>query len=227
MRVLFLLASDNSRRKFADHFRCRGVAVDFVESFDELESALLTSRYDSAVFDFSQIEAETPEVLRGLRNASPQTVMALLSGDATSEQRVANLNRWADAIFPSHIDGSELDARLRALVRLASSGTFDTKLSCGNVQLDPATIELWVGGRTVNMPRRELTMLSLLLRRRGRVISKLAAEEALYEFGQEVTPNSIEVSVCRLRKALKHAGATVEVRTLRGIGYVLDSVERA
>lgn len=227
MRFLCLVSGENTRRKFGDHFRARGVAVDFVEMFDELESALLTARYDSAVFDFSQIEAEAPDVLRGLRNAAPQTVMALLSGESTSDQRVASLNRWADAVFPSTIDGSELDARLRALVRLASSGTFDTKLSCGNVQLDPTTIELWVGGRAVNMPRRELSMLSLLLRRRGRVISKVAAEQALYEFGQEVTPNSIEVSVCRLRKALKHSGATVEVRTLRGIGYVLDSVEPA
>ena len=71
------------------------------------------------------------------------------------------------------------------------------------------------------MPRREMTVLELLLRRWGRVIPKSVFEDKIYGFGEEVTSNCIEVHISRLRKRLAKANATVHIQTRRGVGYLI------
>jgi DNA-binding response OmpR family regulator len=79
-----------------------------------------------------------------------------------------------------------------------------------------------VNGDQVMLSRREIDLLELLLRRSGRVVSKSAIEEGIYAFGEELASNAVEVLVHRLRKRMQQAGATVQLHTLRGIGYLLS-----
>ena len=77
-----------------------------------------------------------------------------------------------------------------------------------------------MGGRVVVLSRSELTLLELLLRRAGRVVARRMLEEGLYGFDDVVGSNSLEAHVSRLRKKLEAAGASVQIHTLRCIGYM-------
>jgi DNA-binding response OmpR family regulator len=79
-----------------------------------------------------------------------------------------------------------------------------------------------VAGAGVELSRRELGALELLMRRSGRVISKADMEESLYGYGDEVGSNAVEVLMHRLRKKLAAAASDLEIHTLRGIGYMLS-----
>ena len=78
-----------------------------------------------------------------------------------------------------------------------------------------------IGDISVLIPRREMTVLELLLRRQGRVIPKTVFEDNIYGFGEEITSNCVEVHISRLRKRLTKANATVRIQTQRGVGYLI------
>lgn len=95
-------------------------------------------------------------------------------------------------------------------------------LRAGNVALDTVARELLVGGEPTRLSRRELDLLELFLRRKGRVVTRDAIEDALYGLDDPPTPNAIEVATHRLRRRLLDLGATAQIETLRGIGYILQ-----
>lgn len=91
----------------------------------------------------------------------------------------------------------------------------------GNVRLDPTSQEVRVGGRRVDLKRRETALLGILLGAEGRTVRRVSLEATLYAGDRTVTPNALEASVSRLRHRLSDAAASVRVETLRGIGYRL------
>jgi DNA-binding response OmpR family regulator len=98
-------------------------------------------------------------------------------------------------------------------------------LEAGNVSFDTAALTITVGGERVDLSRRELGLLDVLMRGLGRVAPKATLEEKLYGFGEELASNSLEVLVHRLRKKLTAAGATANVHTVRGVGYLLTEYD--
>jgi len=78
------------------------------------------------------------------------------------------------------------------------------------------------GEEPARLTRRELDLLELFLRRKGRVLTRDAIEDALYGLDDPPTPNAIEVATHRLRRRLQQLGATAQIQTLRGIGYALE-----
>jgi DNA-binding response OmpR family regulator len=78
-----------------------------------------------------------------------------------------------------------------------------------------------VGGNIISLPRREVALLEQLLRRQGRVVPRTIIEDKLYGIDDEPESNPIPVHVHRLRKRLEEAGATAEIHTVRGVGYLL------
>jgi DNA-binding response OmpR family regulator len=105
-------------------------------------------------------------------------------------------------------------------------GALGLRLQSGNVILDTVGSVVEVGGRPLLLSRREFTLLELLLRRAGRVVSKAAIEETLYGYGEEVESNSVEVHMSRLRKKLAAAEAQFEIHTIRGVGYFVPEEKR-
>ena len=87
--------------------------------------------------------------------------------------------------------------------------------------------QVFVAGSRIHVPRREVGLIELLMRRFGRVVAKVALEESVSGFDEEVSPNAIEVAVYRLRTYLAKAGATVTIRTVRGMGYILEADARS
>jgi len=115
-------------------------------------------------------------------------------------------------------------ARLWTILRRPSA-IRDVVLTNGEVSLDLATRNAAVGSEGLALSRRETALLELFLRKLGRVVTKASIESALYGFGEELESNAVEVLVHRLRRKLKAAGATPQVMTLRGIGYLMEPVK--
>ena len=113
------------------------------------------------------------------------------------EERIAALDAGADDCVPRQVHGRELLARLRAVLRRLPALSSPV-LSAGNVRLDVATHEVWVGGQPVAIPRRELSLLEQLMRRCGQVVPRPALESDLYGHLDEMCPNPIEVGISRV-----------------------------
>jgi DNA-binding response OmpR family regulator len=96
-----------------------------------------------------------------------------------------------------------------------------TALSLGNVEFRVGTNEVTVAGQKAFLRRREALILEALLMRRDRVVTRDALIEAIYGFDDEIESNTLEAQVSRLRKKLSELGGNVEIRSMRGIGYIL------
>jgi DNA-binding response OmpR family regulator len=115
---------------------------------------------------------------------------------------------------------TELIARVKALLR-RPGGALGLTLRAGNLSFDTIGRDVRAGDTQILMPRRESAILEHLMRRLGRVVPKPVLEEKLYGIDEELESNAIPVHVHHLRRKLLEAGATAEIHTIRGVGYLL------
>jgi DNA-binding response OmpR family regulator len=146
----------------------------------------------------------------------------MLTAKDSKEDVIVGLNSGADDYLSKPFEPQELVARIRAVLRRPRLPTPMT-LSLGNVELRVGTNEVTVAGQKAFLRRREALILEALLMRRDRVIAREALIEAIYGFDDEIESNTLEAQVSRLRKNLSNLGSSVEIRSMRGIGYILRS----
>ena len=220
MRVL--LVEDNARLNelVADGLSRASMTVDRFTTAREGTAALATIRYDAAILDLGLPDGDGLQVLREARREGVQTPIIILTARDGLKERVGGLNAGADDYLLKPFDMEELIARVHALMR-RPGGALGVVLQLGNVSFDSVAREMRIADEVVLAPRRELDLLEQLMRRAGRVVSKPVLEDALYGFDDEVSSNSIEVAMHRLRKRLHLGGADVEIHTLRGVGYMM------
>ncbi len=164
-------------------------------------------------------------LLDEVRSAKNQVPVLVLTARDTVEDRVGGLDSGADDYLVKPFAMSELIARIKALLR-RPGGALGTMLCAGNLIFDSIGRDLQIGGRPLALPRREAAIVEHLLRRLNRVVPKAVLEEKLYGFGDELDSNAIPVHIHHLRRRLADARATVEIHTVRGIGYLLTETER-
>jgi DNA-binding response OmpR family regulator len=140
------------------------------------------------------------------------------------EDRVCGLDAGADDYLIKPFAMSELVARTKALLR-RPGGALGATLKAGNVKLDTIGRDVSVDGVPIPLPRRETAILEHLLRRLGRVVPKAVLEEKLYGIDDELESNAIPVHVHHLRRKLADGGATAEIHTVRGVGYLLTEIK--
>lgn len=194
-------------------------AVDLAEDGEEANHALATTTYDLVVLDMALPKVDGPSVLRRLRDKRSQVPVMILTARDTLEDRVAGLDLGADDYMTKPFDLPEFEARTRALIR---RGHYSAAAAIvhGEVRFDTAARRLFHGETPIELSVRELAVAELLLTRQGRVVSKEQMIDALFGWGDEVGSNAIEVYVHRVRRKLEPLG--VEIRTVRGMGYLID-----
>jgi DNA-binding response OmpR family regulator len=197
-----------------------GFAVDTVQLCTDARAALETTSYDAAIVDLGLPDGDGLSLLGELRaNRNPTPVLVLTARDAV-EDRVRGLDAGADDYLVKPFAMAELIARTKALLR-RPGGALGMTLRAGNVSFDTVERDVRVAGVSLILPRRESAILENLMRRLGRVVPKPVLEEKLYGLNDEPGSNTIPVHVHHLRRKLLDAGATAEIHTVRGVGYLL------
>jgi DNA-binding response OmpR family regulator len=197
-----------------------GFAVDTVRLCADAREALALMAYDAAILDLGLPDGDGLTLLAELRSArNPVPVLVLTARDAVQD-RVLGLDAGADDYLVKPFAMAELVARTKALLR-RPGGALGTTLEAGNIVLDTIGRDVRIADASLPMPRRECAILEHLMRRVGRVVPKAVLEEKLYGIDDELGSNAIPVHVHHLRRKLLDAGATAEIHTVRGVGYLL------
>ncbi|XAH23705.1 response regulator transcription factor [Xylophilus sp. GW821-FHT01B05] len=157
--------------------------------------------------------------LRAARNRGDRTPVLVLTARDRTEERIAGLDAGADDYLGKPFELAEVEARLRALVR-RSQGTQDISTVAALV-LDRKARTFSLHSTRLELPAREFEVLWELMTPPGRVVSKRALSQKLSDFDETLGDNALEAFISRLRKKLGGSGAGI--RTLRGLGYMLEA----
>ena len=196
-------------------------AVDAVGTSADGRAALAAALYDALILDLGLPDGDGLALLRAIRANGNQVPILILTARDAVEDRVCGLDSGADDYLVKPFATVELIARIKALLR-RPGGALGTILQAGNVAFDTIGRDVAVGPACIVLPRRESATLELLMRRVGRVVPKAILEEKLYGIDDELGSNAVPVHVHHLRRKLQAAGATVEIHTIRGVGYLLE-----
>jgi two-component system, OmpR family, response regulator len=199
--------------------RAADYAVDCLDDGAEADHVLNAQHYDLVILDLGLPKLDGFEILRRLRRRGSRIPVLVLTARDALEDRVRGLDLGADDYLGKPFDLLELEARLRALIRRGQSGG-SSLIEHGALALDTAGRRATLNGEPLELSARELGVLEVLMLRSGRVVNKEQLAEQLYGWDEEVGANAIEVYVHRLRKKLEPAG--VAIRTIRGLGYLLE-----
>jgi two-component system response regulator TctD len=220
MRLLIVEDNDRLAGLIGDGLKTAGFDSDRASSLMGAQDALSASGYSAIILDLGLPDGDGRSLVADLRTRGDSTPVLMLTARGTVDEKVSGLGSGADDYLVKPFAFEELIARLRALLRRPSS-YLGNLLEAGNVSFDSGAQQAFVGGEPQSFSARELALLEMLLRRPGRVVPKRLAEDQLFGPSEDVRSNAVEVYMHRLRKQLADAGATVEVHTVRGVGYIL------
>lgn len=159
------------------------------------------------------------DLLRAARARGDRTPVLVLTARNRTDERIAGLDAGADDYLGKPFDLEEVEARLRALGR-RTLGAEDLE-QVGRLVLNRKQRRIWLNDTDLALPAREFEVLWELMTPPGRVVSKRVLSDKLSSFDEALGDNALEAFISRLRKKLVDSGATI--RTLRGIGYLLEA----
>jgi two-component system OmpR family response regulator len=197
-----------------------GFEVEHAPNGAVAEYLLRKHAFDIAVLDIGLPMLDGLAVLQQVRQSHPSLPVVLLTARDALADRVAGLQAGADDYVTKPFDFPELLARLQALLRRSQPA--NTPTLAGALTLDKATRRALLGGEPLELSGREWTLLELLVQQRDQVVTKEQIHQAWADnSGESAGGNSIEVYIHRLRRKLE--GARLGIRTVRGLGYLLET----
>lgn len=218
------IALVEDQRKMADFIRkalqAEGFAVEGFQGGDDLLLALRSQRYDVIILDIMLPGRDGLQTLQELRKSGVGTPVILLTARGEVEDRVRGLNAGADDYLPKPFVLAELVARVRALGR-RSVDARPVELRIADLSVDTVSREVKRDGRTIELTQREYRLLEYLMRSSGRVCSRMAIVEAVWDYDFDPGSNLVDVYIKRLRDKIDHEGSVRLFNTVRGVGYSL------
>lgn len=176
--------------------------------------------YDLVILDLGLPDLDGLEVLRRLRKGGMAAPVLILTARFDLDDRVSGLDAGGDDYLAKPFALPELEARIRALLRRGAPQ--ESRVHFCDIEFEPASKHASVHGKELALTAAEASVLGLLLRRPGRVVSKSQFVDDIYDHADEKNPAMIEVFVSRLRRKLADANSQVLIRALRGLGYRLE-----
>lgn len=192
--------------------------VDHVGDGAAADHMLLTQPYDLVVLDIGLPRLSGLDVLRRLRQRRNAVAVLALTARDSVEDRVAGLDAGADDYLVKPFAMTELLARVRALLRRGTGNS--SVLSCGRLRVDTAARSASIDNNPLPLTPREFALTEILVRHAGKLVPKADLVQRFSDWDNEIGSNAIEVSIFRLRRKLTPCG--VGIRTVRGIGYVME-----
>ena len=220
MRVLVIEDHQRLAKLIVEGLAGFGIGADTFATAGDGLAATRSIAYDALVLDLGLPDRDGLDVITELRAKAMRLPILILTARGGIDDRVEGLDRGADDYLPKPFAMKELAARLRALLR-RPGGPLGTTIEIANLSFDTVARQVKVDGRVVAISRRELDALEILVRRAEQVVPKRLLEDTIYGLTNDVTANTIEALVSRLRRRLETTRAQVSIHTLRGIGYLL------
>lgn len=217
MRILLVEDDELLGAGVRDAFERARHGVEWVQDGRQALAALGGAAFDLVILDLGLPGMDGVDVLRNLRARGDGTPVLVLTARDAPAQRVAGLDAGADDYLTKPFDVDELLARVRALQRRARGAAVNV-IEHGPLRLDPGSFSVTCEGRAVELQRREFMLLHKLLESTGQVLSRAQLEESLYGWEGGVESNTLDVHIHRLRRKLYPD----VIRTVRGVGYVID-----
>ena len=220
MRILIVEDDVALARGLSSSLKALGFAVDCEADGAEAASIALSEPYSLIILDLGLPGSSGFDILRRVRRSGSKTpIMILTARDAVAD-KVKGLDLGADDYVQKPFDLSEFEARVRALVR-RGQGLRDPLLKCGSIVIDPSTGSVTIADQPLDLRRRELAVLTVLISHAGKLVPKSRLIAEVFGFDDAVAPNALELYVARLRQKLGEDGPNI--RTVRGLGYLLES----
>ena len=194
-----------------------GYAVDWLTDGQLADEALKLNTYDLVVLDLNLPRMDGMSILKAMRKRKDNTKVLVLTARDGVTDRVAGLDGGANDYVCKPFDLAEICARLRALVRRQDGRNLPI-IEHKGVSIDPAAHQVFYQDKPIELSQKEFEILSFLLNHIGQVVSRSRLEETLYAWGAEIESNAVEVHIHHLRKKLD----SNLIRTIRGVGYIID-----
>lgn len=195
-----------------------GHRVDAAANCSAAESFWTLQPYDAVVLDLNLPDGSGLTALKNARRRGDATPVLVLTARNRTDERIDGLDAGADDYVGKPFDLNEVEARLRALVRRSQGGK--DRVEVGQLTLDRSARRFFVNELPLDLPAREFEVLWELASKPGRVISKRVLSDKLSGFDDALGDNALEAFISRVRRKLLGSGATI--RTLRGLGYLLE-----
>jgi two-component system, OmpR family, phosphate regulon response regulator PhoB len=203
-----------------------GFAVDEAADGEEALLRIAERRPDAVLLDWMLPLVSGLEVCRQLRRAPGTRALPVIMLTARGEEgdRIRGLDSGADDYVVKPFSPSELVARLRAVIRRAHPNPTDNVLRYADVAMDLTAHRVSRGGQRIHLGPTEFRLLRHFLQQPGRVFSREQLLDSVWGQDSEVEMRTVDVHIRRLRKALNSSGERDLLRTVRSVGYALDSV---
>ncbi|KQM63522.1 two-component system response regulator [Sphingomonas sp. Leaf17] len=206
-------------RGIAALLRAAGHAVDHVATGEDALAVVSGEPYALVILDVGLPGIDGFTVLERMRRRGDRVPVLMLTARDALDDRVRGLDLGADDYLRKPFDPEELEARVRALGR-RRGGDPVPQVTVGTLTINRSTAQAEVSGRAIDLRRREWSVLEALATRAGQVVARDLLLAEVFGYDEPVGPNALEVNVTRLRAKLAPDGP--EIRTVRGVGYLLD-----
>jgi len=224
LRVLLVEDEPELAAAISGRLVANGFVVDHFASLGEAIEAVMSADYRAVLLDRRLPDGDGLSLLPVLRTRSKSTPVIVLSALDDVPDRIAGLDAGAEDYLIKPFSFEELLARLRVILRRSGGETAVPPLVVGKLAYDLAGRHATVGEEAISLPRRELAILDVLMRRAGRIVLREQLEAQVYGFDDDINSNALEAHISRLRRRLTEAGAGVTVHGVRGVGYMLRVV---
>ena len=221
MRALIIEDDPTIADFVARGLREAGFAVDRAADGEQGLAAALRESFDVAIVDLMLPGRDGLSVIDELRKRKRPTPVLILSARRSVDDRVRGLQAGGDDYLTKPFAFAELLARVQALVRRATRAPEPTTLTVGDLSLDLLTRKVTRGEASIDLRPREFSLLELLMRNVGKVVSKTMILSHVWEYNFDPQTNIVDVLVSRLRDKIDKPFPAKHLHTVRGVGYVL------
>ncbi len=222
MKILYVEDEVRMAQAVAQVLKKQGYCVDVTHDGDSGLERILTGVYDIVILDLMLPKRDGISVLRELRAQGIDTPVLLLTAKGSLEDKVRGLDAGADDYLPKPFEAEELLARLRALGRRKGTLLPDNLLRFGDLELNPHTLDLYGKTDSFRLTQKECQLLELLILNARATVSTGHIIDKLWGYDDEAEERHVRVHMAFLRKKLALLSSEVQIRTLRGVGYVLE-----
>ncbi|MFK0164712.1 response regulator [Rhizobium sp. NPDC090279] len=192
--------------------------VDIAYDGEDAEHMLKVAAYAIVILDLSLPKMDGLTLLKRLRQSGNKVPVIILTANASLDGRVTGLDSGADDYLAKPFEIAELEARIRAAVRRGHDRAAP-EIAVGDLVFDGGTRQFYLAGESLALTPREHAVLEHLVMKAGTTVTKTTLSESVFGFDDLADTSAIEIYVHRVRKKLE--GSTVQIATLRGLGYLL------